>query len=472
MARNGLTSRLLGIMGIRPDIKETVNPFKEMGTSGTAIQSGYVVSNERNYKARGSMRYETANDILINAAIVGAGMRFFANLVAKPKWTFDPAKDAEGGRSSKEAMAVAEFVEDCLFDCSDSFPRIVRRMSAFRFYGFGTHEWTIKKRFDGRIGFESIEARPWHTIEQWDTDDKGSIIGVVQRAPVTGETLYIPRRKLAYLVDDSFSDSPEGIGLWRHLVEPFERFKSYCKVEGMGFERDLRGIPIGRVPYTLLQKAVVDGVITEEQAKALSKPVEEFVSMSAKSTETGIVLDSSMHMTQTETGETVSNTPLFDMKLLTASGTGFADIGNAIDRVQYQMATIIGAENLLVGSGSTGSRALSEDKSRNLYLNVDGCLSDIVSAVNKDLIPILCAYNGIPCQLWPKAKTESAAYLDATTKSQILVNLSNAGAMTSIADPAVSEIRIEAGLSAATEAMMNMDSEMAMNDSPNGVQND
>lgn len=441
------------------EIRRPVRPDEEAGTSGTAISYGYVVSREKNNKLIGSRRYETAMDILQNAAVVAAGMRYFLNIVAKPKWKMVPAD------KSSQAKEVADFVEMCMHNMSDSWPRCVRRMAAFRFYGFGTHEWTTARDPDtGRIGYASLESRPWHTVNRWEVDPKGTILGIEQLGPLTGESFYIPRAKLVYLVDDSLTDSPEGLGLWRMLVEPFERFKSYSQIEAMGFERDLRGIPVGSAPYQAIKQMVDDGELTQDQADAITAPIERFVKMAAKSTETGIVMDSSTYLAETETGENVSAARMFDLKLLTAGGTGFADIGNAIDRCQYQMAMLCGTENMLVGSGDQGSKALSEDKTRNFSMNVDSTQMDVVSSVNKDFIPPLMLFNGIPRNLWPKAKTESAAYMDASVKAQIMASLGNAGAVTRISDPAVNDIRIEAGLHEVTKEMVSMDEMDAMND--------
>lgn len=444
-------------------IREPIKPMQEQGVSGTPNFGGFVANNERNPKA-GSQRYDSAEDIIRNASVVASGMRFFINLVSRPKWTFMPAGEAYGETPTAQAKEVAQFVTYAVANMTDSWPRCVRRMAAARFYGFGIHEWTMKKDEDGQIILASLEPRPWQTIQRWDVDLKGAVLGVEQRSPEYGDGFYIPRGKFVYLVDDAFTDSPEGLGLWRHLLEPYERYKAYLQIEAMGFERDLRGIPIGYVPYKKLSQMVTSGDITQEQMDALVAPIEKFVKLAAKGKDTSACVDSSTYSAINDTGEAISTSQMFDIKLLSASGNGMADIGNAIDRIRYDMATIIGTENLLIGSGDAGSRALSENKSRDLYLNADACLNDVVSAVQRDLIPPLMIYNNIPRELWPTAKAESAAYTDPVKKSQLLVNLAQAGATTSNRDPAVSELRAEVGLSAVTEEMMSMDSLDAMND--------
>jgi len=444
-----------GLIDQRPN---RVSPFEEAGRSGTAIYNGYVYSGERNAKVQGRTRYETAQDVLVNSAVVGAGMRFFLDLVSYPKWSTVAAGAEKDGKASDEAKRVADFVTEQRESLTDSWARCVRRMAASRFYGFGIHEWTAVKiqegQWSGSIGMESLESRPWQTIEQWDTNLQGTVYGVVQRVLNSAESdCYIPRGKFVYLVDDAFSDSPEGIGLWRHLVEPYERFKAYCKIESMGFERDLRGIPVGYAP---LGDYELDG-LTAEQIAAKIKPLTDFVSLQAKKSDTAIVLDSSTYVSQGETQDSVSPVKKYGIELMTASGNGFADIGNAIDRAQYQMALLCGTETMLTGAGREGSRALSDSQAKALSMRVDSCAGDIVAATNRDFIAPLMRLNNIPRELWPKAKIESSQYTDVLTKSQLLVNLANAGAVLSPEDPAVNELRLEAGLLAAAGDIMSLD---------------
>src|SRR5690606_25420999 len=173
----------------------------------------------------------------------------FANLVSRPAWKVEPARDrGPTEEPSDAAKAAAEFVESVLDDLDVNWTRVVRRSSMYRFNGFGIHEWTAKRRPDGLIGMASVEVRPCHTIARWDVEPTGSVLGVMQRSPQTGEELWIPRKKFVYLLDDTLTDSPEGMGVLRQLVDPAERLQRYLKLEGQGYERDLRGIPVGLAP--------------------------------------------------------------------------------------------------------------------------------------------------------------------------------------------------------------------------------
>ena len=84
-------------------------------------------------------------------------------------------------------------------------------------------------------------------------DETGYLIGVVQRIPQTQRDTYLPREKIVYVVDDTLNDSPEGMGLFRHLARPSRHLKRYEQLEGFGYEMDLSGVPLVRMPLVEIE---------------------------------------------------------------------------------------------------------------------------------------------------------------------------------------------------------------------------
>lgn len=466
----GLFSAVGGLMGglMRGGALPRVTPFKEAGTSGTAIYGGFLETKERNPKVTGEQKFVTYSDMMANVSIIAAGLRFFLNLTSRPSWKVEPAKDLPDGKSSDRAKAAAEFVEHVKNDLDANWTRIIRRSGMYRFDGFGIHEWTAKRRPDGLIGMESIEVRPAYTIERWDTEESGSILGVMQRSPQTSEELWIPRKKFIYLLDDTLTDSPAGMGIFRQLVDPAERIQALLKLEGQGYERDLRGIPVGHAPIGEINAAVEGGVLTKEQGQSMIDGLKRFLSMQAKSQDTGLLLDSATYEGQSQDGITVSGSKKWDMSLLNAGGSGFADIGRAIERLRYDMAIIIGVENLLIGSGNSGSRALSEDKSKNLTLQANACVGDMTEAYNRDFIGAIWALNGLPDELKPSFTVEDVSFKDAEQVAKVLNEMSTAGAILAPDDPVIDEVRDLLGV--ARQPEMTPDRMALINPAPIYVQ--
>lgn len=416
-------------------------PFVEMGVSGTAVYGGYVVVRERSPEWVGAQRYMSIADMAVNASIVAAGVHYFTNLIAHPRWTVEPAD------KSGPAQEAADLVDSVLQDLNQPWSRVVRRASMFRFYGFGVQEWTAKARLDGRIGLSGIEPRPQHSIERWAVDDGGAVQGCFQMAPITNEELGIPRKKMLYLVDDALTDSPEGLGIFRHLAEPWGRLKQYLMLEARAFERDLRGTPVGRAPYSLLNQAVKDGTLTQEQASAALEALEKFVKQQVKQSDTAIMLDSVPYYSQAADGAKVGGNPQWAVELLQGGAAGMAEVAASITRTQTEMARLLTCEHLMMGE-SSGNRALGEDKSRNLYLVSNSVLGDIVAGVNQDIVPHICDLNGIPENLRPKCSAEDVAFKSADIVAGTLAKMAQAGATLAPDDPVIADVRSLMGVSA------------------------
>lgn len=429
-------------MGIFDFLRKPVAPMVPMGTSGTPTHQGFIFSLEKNPLLTGQARYQTYSDIISNTSIVAAGTRYFLNLIAKSEWKVEPADD------SARAEEIAELVEAMLHDMETPLHRVVRRAGMFPFYGFSIQEWTAKMRPDGAVGLADIEARPQKTIERWDVDETGTVNGVVQRSPHDYREIYLPRAKLVYLVDDALTDSPEGLGLFRNIVQPARDLARLEQLEGFGFETDLRGVPIGRAPFAVLQKMVEDGKLSKEQKLALEQPMRDFIMSHIKSPALGLLLDSITYQAQDEAG-TPSDVKQWDMDLLKAGSTSQQEVASAIERKNREIARVLGVENLLLGSTSSGSHALSRDKSGNFAMIVDSTLLEIRMTFRKDVLGPLALLNGWDPELLPKLKTASIQYRDIEQITGAMRDMASAGAMLAPDDPVIQEVRDLLGLSKA-----------------------
>lgn len=415
--------------------------FTERGVISVPIYGGYIQSREKNAEVREPKKWSTFQDIAVNVSVAATGVRYFLNLIASATWKFEPAIDAADGEE------LADFAESVMNDMHCSLPRMSRRVGMYRFHGFGIHEWVAKRRRDGRIGFEDVEARDPATICRWDVSENGDVKGVWQTSPQTGQEIYLPRWKLLYIVDDTFTDDPRGIGILRSLVEPAQRLRRYLDLEAKGYERDLRGIPVGKAPIAELNKRVKNGEMTAEQATGMVESLENFVRMQVKDQDTGIIIDTSPYTSIKEDGSVVSTQAQWGIELLTGQSTGLPDLGHAIERLNFEMARLLGIEHLLLGEGSTGSRALSEDKSRNFYLIVNSVLSEMKGEYKRNLLEPLWAINGLDPDTIPDIKVSEVSFRSVEEVGRTLRDLALAGATLMPTDPAIDDLRELVGLS-------------------------
>lgn len=440
MEKKSLLDQALGGFGLVR--RSTAPPETTLGASGTAVFGGYIVENEKQAALTGIEKYRTYSNILANTSIVAAGTRYFLNLLTSAAWKVEPA-DGEGV-NKVEAERFAELIDSMMNDMNTPWHRVVRRAAMYRFYGFSIQEWTAKRRDDGALGMLDIAPRPQITIQRWDMDTVGDVLGVIQRNPQNQQEIYLPRSKIIYLVDDSLNDSPEGLGLFRNVVDSSRRLARYEQLEGYGFETDLRGIPIVRIPYAELSAGVKAGRVTEEEATKAIAEMEGFIAKHIKNPQLGVALDSLPYQT-TDDSMTPSAQKLWDINLLSGDGANFEAMGSAIERVNHEIARVLGVEQLLLGQ-SRGTQSLSRDKSDNFALIIDSTLLEIQEQYDKDFVERLFDLNGWDKAAMPSLKTDKIQHREIAEVTQSLKELAQAGAALDPMDPAIDEIREQIGL--------------------------
>lgn len=411
-----------------------VSATKTIGVPGTAIWNGYIEEGEKDSALVGQNKYRTYSDILANISIVAAGTRYFLNLISNATWNIEPVDD------TSDAKRFAEDVEFIIDQMNMPWRRVVRKTATYKFYGFSIQEWTAKRLDNGLIGIGRIDARPQSTIERWMRDEVGDIETVWQRSPQNSNEIEIPRDKLIYIVDDALNDSPEGLGLFRHLAEPTRRLKRFEQLEGYGFESDLRGVPVGRAPFAQLEELVRNGEITETEKTAIVQPLVNFITNHIKNPQLGMLLDSVVYQS-TGDNETPSNVRQWDLELLKAGSTSQKEIADTIKRLNEEIARILSMEGLLLGSGPNGTRSLSEGKSNNLAIVVDSTQKEMAETFDRDFIATIGELNGWPKEMWPKFNPEPIRFKDVGEVTQALNDMAGAGAILSPDDPVINAVR-------------------------------
>ena len=419
--------------------RKKASPTETVGKGGYAVHGGMVQELETDAQLAGVTKWKTFSEMLLNAAIVGAGVRYFLNLIGKVTWEVRP-KDID----DPEAVRLAELVEDILHDMDTPLSRITRRSAMYRFWGFSVQEWTAKIREDGVIGLSDIEPRPQTTIEKWDIDEFGNILGIVQRAPQDMQERYLPRQKVVYVVDDSLSDSPEGLGLFRHMYPTAKRLKDYQKLEYIGFETDLRGIPMLRAPIAQLQELVRKKKITQTQMDDALDGMRNFIKNHLRGKESGILLDSTTYAT-IDDKQAPSSVPKWSAELMKGGQSSMPELKDAINREILELARLMGVEHLLLGADSKGSHALAQTKTASFFLIVDSTLHEIKSTYEVDIVEMLFRLNGWDMSLMPELIPESVQFRDIEQIASVLADLATAGLAPD--DPAETEIRDLMGLS-------------------------
>ena len=429
-----LGSRFLG--------RRRTSPTVTAGVPGVAVYAGYPQTGETSPELGShEVKYRTYSNILANTAIVAAGVRYFLNMMGGSKWSINPA---EGDEAEKYSELLEQALKE---DARQTWQQVVRRAAMFRFYGFSVQEITFKRHDEGHFTFGDIAARSQRTIFRWDVDDHGTLMGCVQQNPKTGEDIYLPRSKIMYLVDDTLHDSPEGLGLFRHLVEPVKQLERYEQLEGYGFESDLRGVPIGYAPLAEIREAVNNGELDDAEAKKVTDALGTFLSDHIATVNRGLMVDSAVYRGDNADGETVGSAPKWAVELLSANVGTITENAAAIERKNREIARVLGVEQLLLGATSTGSLALSEDKTHAFQQLCESVLNEIREAVERDLVGPLWELNGWPEEMMPEIVTEVPRHRDPLEMAQALQSLATSGAVLESDDPVINDLRAMMGVS-------------------------
>lgn len=426
------------------------------GADGVPIFGGFIVSGERDPRLAGHQKWITYSNAELNVAIIASAINVWTQLAGSAKWTTEP--NPRGGR---DAQLGADIVNEGLFEAQTSTPwrQVVRRQSLKKFRGFAMHEVVLRRRpSDDLIVVADIQDRPQWTIWRWNRPDlRAAWVGVEQQLQLGGQAYYIPRERLFYSVENTLSASPEGVGVLRQLAECVRVLELYKTWEGIGFQTDLRGVPIARAPLSTLLQSQAGKPELEARAFVQSqvKFLTDFLGAHNKRSDQGILLDSAPFFNK-DAAQSPSGAMQWGFDLVKAGSTSMPEVNTAIMREVHDIARVMCAEWLLLGGeDSGGAYSMHEDKTAMFGLLVNAVNDDIADDARRDIATRLIALNGLdPETCTPRLVPEpvaSGAVKDACTALQAL-----AAAALAPNDPARNVLRARLNLPPEPEVLPDM----------------
>lgn len=323
----------------------------------------------------GKRGVEVYKEMSENDDVLNAILFVFEMLIRQCEFNIEP-----GGKNDIDREA-AEFIEGCLHDMEETWQDTLSEILSFLVYGWSYHEIVYKRRLggntskydDGLIGWKKLPIRAQETLYEWrykeGTDD---LLGMVQIPPPDYEQVFIPCEKALHFRTKSKKNNPEGRSLLRGVYRAWYIKKRLQEIEGIGAERDLVGYPFIQPPEDV---DIWDE--TDKEMVKMRKTAEQMIRTIRRDESEGMLLPA---------GWTFS--------LVNAGSKRQFDVGAIIDRYDRRMATVFLADFLFLGQGSTGSFALSSDKTRLFALAVGTYLDVICDAFNRQAIKRLLDLNG------------------------------------------------------------------------------
>lgn len=396
---------------------------KPIGVTGVYIPSGYVFD-EFLHELQDVKGRKVYREMADNDAIIGAFLHTADSILRSAEWHVDAAE----ADTDKEH---AEFFESCMHDMASTWSEAISCIHTQLTFGWSFLEKVYKRRVgpyernparrskhtDGLIGIADLSHRSQETLQRWDVDEQDVPIGFIQQT-LRGEILNIPLERGLLFRTKTHKGNPEGRSMLRNAYTSYYYKKNIQTVEAIGIERDLAGLPIVRVPSSVLTGTDAASRATLAAYTKLARDI-KFNSQG------GVIVPSDLWTDST--GKPTGDRKV-DVELISSSGTKSIDTSAVIGRYERNILMSVLCEFLMLGTNG-GSYSLSKNKT-DLFLRSLKCLNDGIAAViNADLVPELWALNGFPPETMPTLRAGNVAPEDLEALGAYLSALSGAGVL-------------------------------------------
>jgi len=400
---------------------------RELGASGSYGMNDQLRPDEFLPKLRGLNATRTFREMKDNDPVIGAILMAFEMLLRAAEFRVEAAGD------SPEAKDAQIFVEQCFADMEGTVDDFLAEVLTFLPFGFSVFEVVYKVRGgrntsdttrysqfdDGRYGIQKLSPRAQWTIDRFLTDANGTITGVRQTAlTLKMGSVEIPIEKLLHFRTSTINNDPSGRSILRNAFTSYHYASHIQMIEAIAVEREMNGIPVGRIPSEYL----ADGATAPQQAfaNAFKKILRD-----VKFNDQGFVLLPS-DVYENDDGSKTS-IPMVQFDLVTAKGTRAIPTGEVILRHQQNIARSVLADFLMLGSGDKGSFALSKSKTDLFLAAASGYTEAISSVLNRQLLSRLWELNGFDPLLMPSISFGDIAPVDLAELGAFVRDIAGAG---------------------------------------------
>jgi hypothetical protein len=386
----------------------------EIGVSGiTHYGKRSRVEDEWHPNLRGPLAVRVYREMRDNDATIGGAANIIEQMLSQVKWRVVPAN------KTARAQEAAKLVEQSFFeDMNQSFSELMSDVLSMLWYGWASFEKVYKVRngvdskfTDNRIGLRGLFIRGQDTLQawQWDLERGDEVLGWWQQAwTVQSQPVFLPMEKLVHFRTTSNRANPEGRSLLRNAYRSWFFMKRLQETEGVGFERNLEGLPVLRLPDIYWSTKKADRAIFDRMVQLIRRNDHMGLTFPASEDKSG------------KTG--------FDIELLTAAGAGavMQAIRAAIVGYQREVATNFNTQFQQLGANGTGSYALSSDQTNLFGVGLGALLRIIRDTLNNDPVSELQEFNGYRPEERAKLAHSDVEKPDVAKFSKAMVDLANA----------------------------------------------
>jgi len=282
-----------------------------------------------------------------------------------------------------------------------------------------------------------LAARAQWTIDRFEVDEHGYVLGVHQQTLTGAGMVFIPASKMLLFRTVSANNDPSGRSVLRNAYLPYHFVSRIQEYEAIAIERELNGLPFARIPSEYLTADA-----GTEQKAFLTKM--EKILRDVKRNEQGfVILPSDL---QRDAEGKLTDNYLVTFELIASSGTRDIDTNVVIGRHQMDIARSILADFMMLGRSASGSYALSESKVNLFIQAMRGYLNAVAAVLNRVLMERIWAVNGFDRELMPTLVPGDIAPVDLEKLGDFLQSFAAAGAPLFPDEELENVIRQRAGL--------------------------
>lgn len=213
----------------------------------------------------------------------------------------------------------------------------------------------------------------------------------------------------------------------RSAFSPWYMKKNLERIEGIGIERDLAGLPVAYAPVELF------GPSLDVNQKAQMTALKNIVTNIRQDEQAGLVFPLAYDQNGKER---------YKIELLSTGGAAKYDTDKVIRRYDTRIAQVTLADVIMLGHTQIGTQALGEEKDELFALAITGFLEAIAEVFNRYGIPRVWLLNALPSETMPQLTYGKIRKVDFDKFTLGILRLAQAGLDLS---QDVDHIRMEAG---------------------------
>jgi hypothetical protein len=329
---------------------------KSVGVSGLDQHQGFIFEDFLD-EMRGTNKYRNLNEMRLNNSVVAAAMTAIKFPIKNIGWFYVSDKGEDDPR-----LKILERSRAAM-----NMPWGDHIMEALTFVDFGFAPLSIKyQKIKGEWLWDKFFLLGQDTIRNWDIKPDGDVTGLWQHPHLYKPR--IPMEKILLFRANTERNNPEGRSMLRSAFTSYYYVRELTKIEAIGKERGMAGIPVIVMPET-----ADDSPTSSDYTKAQS-----IVRNIRNDEQAGVVLPYG-----------------WELDLLNTGVNSEIAMNQTIQRHESRMLMSMLSQFIMLGLNSVGTQSKAESDMDLFNIMIDA-VADIISEVHTtQAIPRLMALHGL-----------------------------------------------------------------------------